>query len=165
MKYQLYNNVNFPSSSSPLKVLDMCCGVGFSTRALMEAFPTSTQVVGIDTSPQMLAMARYISNHVEHLKTFNSNSVLPITTTTQSLYMKGNAETASLLFRQGEKFDVISIMYAFHEIPFDGRQRILDEAKRLLTSGGIIAIVDISTHYTPSPSMLAGEPYGTYKEC
>ena len=32
------------------RVLDMCCGVGFSTRALREAFPDSTEVVGLDTS-------------------------------------------------------------------------------------------------------------------
>ena len=141
----------------------MCCGVGFSTRALMEAFPFAQKVVGIDTSPQMLAMARYISSHVDHLKPLKYNTVPPPSTSPPStLYLKGNAETASSLFQQDEKFGVISIMYAFHEIPFEGRQRILNEAKRLLTSGGIIAIVDISTDYTPSPSMLAGEPYGKF---
>jgi trans-aconitate methyltransferase len=38
-----------------LHVVDLCCGVGFSTRALRDAFPqTDTTVIGVDTSPQMV---------------------------------------------------------------------------------------------------------------
>jgi ubiquinone/menaquinone biosynthesis C-methylase UbiE len=51
--------------------------------------------------------------------------------------------------------------YAFHEAPKQGRQRILKEVRRLLRPGGVLAVIDISTEYTPSRSMLAGEPYGT----
>ena len=31
--------------------------------------------------------------------------------------------------------------------------------RRLLKDGGSLAIIDISTDYTPSPIMLTGEPY------
>ena len=41
-----------------------------------------------------------------------------------------------------------------------GRQRILQEVRRLLSPGGVLAIIDIATDYQPSASMLAGEPYG-----
>lgn len=51
--------------------------------------------------------------------------------------------------------------YAFHEAPLNGRQRILEEARRLLSPGGVLAVIDIATDYEPSESMLAGEPYGT----
>ena len=58
------------------------------------------------------------------------------------------------------QFDVITIMYAFHEIPKIARYRILRETRRLLKPEGILAVVDINPQdYTPSPTMLAGEPY------
>ena len=50
-------------------------------------------------------------------------------------------------------------MYAFHEVPKEGRDKILEEARRILKPGGTLAVVDISSDYTPSVSMLAGEPY------
>jgi ubiquinone/menaquinone biosynthesis C-methylase UbiE len=56
-------------------------------------------------------------------------------------------------------FDLVTIMYAFHEVPKEGRTRIIQEAKRLLKVGGTLAVVDISPTYTPSKYMLAGEPF------
>lgn len=49
--------------------------------------------------------------------------------------------------------------YAFHEVPKKGRDRILREAHRLLHRGGMLALIDISPDYEPSPTMLKGEPY------
>lgn len=49
--------------------------------------------------------------------------------------------------------------YGFHEIPRLARSRVASEAHRILQEGGKLAIVDISSDYNPSPSMLAGEPY------
>jgi ubiquinone/menaquinone biosynthesis C-methylase UbiE len=56
-------------------------------------------------------------------------------------------------------FNLVTIMYGFHEVPKEGRSRIIQEAKRLLKVGGTLAIVDISPSYTPSKYMLAGEPF------
>ena len=56
-------------------------------------------------------------------------------------------------------FDLVTIMYGFHEVPTEGRARIIDEARRLLRKGGYLAIVDICPTYEPSPHMLAGEPF------
>jgi ubiquinone/menaquinone biosynthesis C-methylase UbiE len=67
-----------------------------------------------------------------------------------------NAEQTEL---PGQSFDLVTIMYAFHEAPKEGRDRILQEAYRVLQPGGTLAVVDISTDYTPSDTMLAGEPY------
>ena len=53
----------------------------------------------------------------------------------------------------------LNCRYAFHEAPQKGRQRILEEARRLLSPGGVLAVIDISSEYTPSKGMLAGEPY------
>jgi ubiquinone/menaquinone biosynthesis C-methylase UbiE len=56
-------------------------------------------------------------------------------------------------------FDLVTIMYGFHEVPMVGRVKILNEARRLLRRGGHLAIVDICPTYTPAAAMLAGEPF------
>jgi ubiquinone/menaquinone biosynthesis C-methylase UbiE len=71
-------------------------------------------------------------------------------------FLLQNAEDTKLPNRA---FDLVTVMYAFHEAPHKGREKILKEARRLLSPGGILAVVDISTQYTPSPTMLVGEPY------
>lgn len=68
----------------------------------------------------------------------------------------GNAQVTPF---PDSSFDLVTIMYAFHEIPQAGRDTIIREARRLLKEGGILAVVDISTAYTPNKSMLSGEPY------
>ena len=50
-------------------------------------------------------------------------------------------------------------MYGFHEVPMEGRARIINEARRLLKKGGHLAVIDICPTYIPSPHMLAGEPF------
>lgn len=45
-----------PSAEAP-RLLDLACGTGASTRALLEAAPDSAEIVGIDASRGMLAQA------------------------------------------------------------------------------------------------------------
>ena len=159
-----------------------------STRALASAFKENAEIiVGVDTSPEMIAMARNIMKYQEIqdiVKKFkiSSNVVSDIQSLIQELQysllqpvnqiytkaMSAEWQMKQLLFAQGNaervkvaenSFDLVTIMYAFHEIPKSARYRILREARRLLKDGGKLAIVDISTDYCPSPSMLAGEPY------
>lgn len=56
-------------------------------------------------------------------------------------------------------FDLVTIMFAFHEIPIGARELITHEARRILKSKGILVILDIDPTYMPPKSMLAGEPY------
>ena len=71
-------------------------------------------------------------------------------------FLQGNAENTSL---PDASFDLVTVMWAFHEAPLQGRDRIIKEARRLLSPGGILAVVDISSDYVPSKTMLQGEPY------
>ena len=66
-------------------------------------------------------------------------------------YFVANAEDTML---PDASFDLVTIMYGFHEAPYLGRQRMLMEAQRLLQPGGTLAIVDISPDYQPSATML-----------
>ncbi|KAL3910979.1 MAG: hypothetical protein SGARI_001866 [Bacillariaceae sp.] len=154
--------------SSKANVLDMCCGVGISTRALREAFPESEMVVGMDTSPEMITMANFLTNHLGFFKPiakffaqlkqirFSNKAFKNTRTFCRPTFSMGNAEQTEM---PEHSFDLVTIMYAFHEAPKEGRDRILQEAYRILQPGGTLAVVDISTDYTPSDTMLAGEPY------
>ena len=106
--------------------VDVCCGVGFSTK------PGG---VGVDTSDQMLFVARAL-----HGKNGTK-------------FVRGNAET----WQPEEVFDVATCFFAMHEVPRDARRRIL---ANMLTLAPTALVVDISpVDYTPSKSMLLGEPY------
>jgi SAM-dependent methyltransferase len=151
------------------KIVDLACGVGISTRALQKAFPHAVQLVGIDTSPEMINMAKSLSNPkswasqtMEVLSDwlFRANDMTPPPVSEEKgcdiEYNLANAEETGL---ESETFDLATIMYCFHEAPYWGRSRILQETHRLLAPGATLVIVDISPTYKPSFAMLAGEPY------
>eukprot|EP00980_Cylindrotheca_fusiformis_P021389 scaffold8259_cov143-Cylindrotheca_fusiformis.AAC.7 len=152
-------------------VVDLACGVGMSTRSLLKAFPKASKLVAVDTSAEMLHMAKAYTNPksiaskaVEMIsaalfrahgikdlpKAAPEGAVAPIE------YRLANAEDTGL---EKGSFDLATIMYCFHEAPYLGRARILREAHRLLAPRATLAILDISPSYEPSFSMLAGEPY------
>jgi SAM-dependent methyltransferase len=45
-------------STNEPRIVDLACGVGMSTRALQKSFPFAKQIVGLDTSPEMIHMAK-----------------------------------------------------------------------------------------------------------
>ena len=116
-------------------ISDWCCGVGMSTDALTKHFKNA-DITAVDTSNEMLKVARKSS-----LK--------------GTKFIMENAEDVTL----SKPADLITIMFAFHEIPQHGRLNILKNAKRNLSDNGRLLIVDIDMDYTPSPLMLSGEPY------
>jgi len=160
------------------RILDMCCGVGMSTRALLSAFhdDPSAAIVGLDTSPEMIGMARFFTRHDTDLaRVLNEDRVRKLHDIvlqcertrslqeqmkkirgSQAIFVQGNAEKTPF---PNQSFDLVTLMYGLHEIPTYGRQNILQEANRILVHGGHLAIVDIASDYKPTRSMLAGEPY------
>jgi SAM-dependent methyltransferase len=105
------------------RVVDLCCGVG-----------TATVDVGVDTSPQMIEMARRIAPPTRSFEV-------------------GNAET----WGDADSFDVATVFFALHEMPEAARATVVANAHRLARER--VLVVDIAPGYTPSPSMLMGEPY------
>ena len=155
-----------------LKILDLGCGVGMSTMAIASAARdmerANVTVTGIDTSPEMIGMARatdrkrkriakFSKDHkCEASKAHNTHNNSTILVEIETEFLEANAEKTP--FPRGT-FDLVTIMYVFHEAPFRGRAKILREAQRVLKPGGMLAVVDISQEYKPSPSILSGEPY------
>ena len=58
-----------------------------------------------------------------------------------------------------EQYDIVTVMYLFHEAPQMARKAIFEHAKSIAKEK--VIIVDIAPDYTPSHSMLMGEPYVT----
>ena len=110
------------------KILDLCCGVGVST---------IDNNIGIDTSPEMLKVARRIN------KEQNTNKQFVI----------ANAEN----YKPKEEIDVVSCIFAFHEMPLYGQNRIIENALKIAKRE--VIIVDIASNYKPKEIMLSGEPY------
>lgn len=111
--------------------LDMCCGIGIST-------PPGQ--IGIDTSPQMLEVA----------KKNNKNSKA------NKKFIFGNAET----FRPKKEIDIVTCMFAFHEMPEQAQIKVINNA--LMIAKEEFIIMDIAPNYknkNPPQLMLNGEPY------
>lgn len=104
------------------EVVDLCCGVGLSTAS-----------VGVDTSPQMVEVARRLHAN----KTF----------------WVGNAED----WGDTNGHDVATIFFALHEMPVHGRAAVLRNALRVARRKVVVA--DIAQTYDPPASMLPGEPF------
>jgi len=123
-----YNNIDIRNDIikdyKEYSILDMCCGVGTSTKEY---------ATGIDTSPEMINMA----------KLFNKKSNFEI----------ANAEN----YKPSQSYDVVSCMFAFHEMPLDAQLKVINNAINIADKE--VIIVDISTNYNPKEIMLTGEPY------
>tara|TARA_B100001093_G_scaffold448843_1_gene454698 strand:+ start:2145 stop:2756 length:612 start_codon:yes stop_codon:yes gene_type:complete len=88
---------------------------------------------GVDTSKAMIRMA----------KIFNRDKEFYI----------GNAETIV----PSEEFDIVSCMFAFHEMPLDAQNRVIKNAIKIAKKE--VIIIDIASNYNPKEIMLDGEPY------
>jgi SAM-dependent methyltransferase len=157
----------------------MACGVGMSTRALKKAFDgvENVTIIGVGTSPEMIEMSELLTVHESDLETATTpggfryfvRKIAHRLTRRKPLSRQIEAaEVSNITFYVGNaeatpfpeaSFDLVTTMYCFHEVPERGRDAIIKEARRLLKPGGVYAVVDISTEYSPSESMLSGEPY------
>jgi len=109
--------------ASVRRVVDLGCSTGLSTAAVAAAYPDA-EVVGVDLSPHMLAVARYRA----------AERAPP-----RATYLHRRAEATGL---RGASVDLVTLSLVAHELPAAALGAIVTEAARLLAPGGAFAVMD-----------------------
>lgn len=107
----------------PTRILDLGCGTGSTTLLLKQTFQ-SAEVIGLDLSPYMLAVA----------ETKAKQAGLDIK------FYHGLAEETGCF--EPQSFDLVTASLLFHETPPEIAIAIAREAFRLLKAGGEVMILD-----------------------
>ena len=140
IRKMIYNDI--PNEYS---VLDLCCGVGLSTR-IVHNYDRPNYTIGIDTSPEMINKARRLN---KKLKTENSNHL------NVRKFFLGNAENYGSLEKLN--IDVVTCMFAFHEMPEYAHNKIINNALNIAKKE--VIILDIAPNYKSNMIMRSGEPF------
>lgn len=98
------------------RVLDVACGTGIVARTARERLGGGAGIVGVDISPDMLAVARGAAPEID--------------------WRQGSA--AALPLRDGETFDVVVCQQGLQFFP--DKPAALAEMRRALTKGGRLAV-------------------------
>ena len=107
------------------RLLDLGCANGASTFGLARRFPQAA-LHAVDLSPFFLARAK--------------ERAARLRLTDRITFHQENAESMPC-FETGS-FDLITSTFLHHEVPLSANRRILREARRLLSPGGCLAILD-----------------------
>lgn len=112
--------------SRRLRVVDLACGSGASTRALVDALPAGTEFLGLDMSPGMLAQARE--------KSWPEGVTFRRATA-------GELDVADLGARG---WDGVFTAYLFRNVPAPARDVAVREVYELLAPGGWVVVQEYS---------------------
>jgi ubiquinone/menaquinone biosynthesis C-methylase UbiE len=108
------------------RVLDVACGTGIVARLAKERLGVDTLVVGVDISPQMLAVARAVAPGID--------------------WREGNAQALPL--KEGERFDVVLCQLGLQFFP--DKPAAAGEMRRAMDRGGrLVVAVWRSLEHTP----------------
>lgn len=102
--------------SSGNRVLDIACGTGIVARVARERLGEAGYIVGVDISPDMLAVARAVEPAID--------------------WREGNASTLPL--RDGEQFDVVVCQQGLQFFP--DKPAAAAQMRRALAKGGRLAV-------------------------
>ncbi|MEB3248619.1 MAG: class I SAM-dependent methyltransferase [Merismopediaceae bacterium] len=120
------------------QVLDVGCSVGISTltlyRYLQQRQTEPLQMLGLDLSPYMLAVAKVLDEKQEIAQ-----------------WVHGLAEATSFA---DHTFDLVTLQFLLHELPQKATGEIFQEVKRILRPGGLVAIMDNN----PASPVIQGLP-------
>lgn len=131
-------------------IVDFGCGTGTSTRRLAKLFPQADKVIGLDLSPEMLAVGRFLlrnNNTVEWVDKIDSDDRI-------ELQYADIAETAI----SSESVGLVSICLTLHELPRFATEMVILEAFRILEPGGVLSIMEMDPQ-APGYVKLRASPW------
>ena len=106
-----------------IRVLDLACGTGRTLKQIRAALPKAS-LFGLDLSPTYLR---------------KTNQLLSENPGELPQLLQGKAEELPYL---DNYFHGLSCVFTFHELPSDIRQQVIEEAFRVVKSGGVFIICD-----------------------
>ncbi|GLJ44861.1 hypothetical protein SUGI_0944050, partial [Cryptomeria japonica] len=116
--------------ATPKSIVDFGCATGLSTFGLHQVFP-GADIVGVDLSPYFLSVGNFC------LKEKSNDGYLPIQ------FLHAMIEDTAL---PSHSFDLVSLSSVCHELPSSVTEQVIDEANRLLKSGGALCIMEMNPH-------------------
>jgi ubiquinone/menaquinone biosynthesis C-methylase UbiE len=119
-------------------VVDFGSGTGTSTRRLAKLFKNAEQVKGIDLSPYMVAVGRFLMADGNLKEGEWVEDLGPSDPRVSLTY--GDISSTGL---PSGSVDVVSICLVLHELPRAASERVLEEAKRILRPGGTLLIMEM----------------------
>jgi ubiquinone/menaquinone biosynthesis C-methylase UbiE len=124
----LIRKCDFDKASS---VFEFGCGTGrFAERLLEEHLPSNARYVGVDISETMVALAK------ERLVRFGLRAEVHLVNSSPQLDFETGA------------FDRFVSNYVFDLLEFEDMRRILGEAWRILSDGGLLGLVSLTHGFT-----------------
>jgi ubiquinone/menaquinone biosynthesis C-methylase UbiE len=124
----LIQNGQFDRASS---VLELGCGTGrFAERLLEKHLPANARYIGVDISEAMVALAK------ERLVRFGSRAEVHLTEGSPQLDFERNA------------FDRFVSNYVLDLLGFGDIQAVLQEARRVLSEGGVLGLASLTHGFT-----------------
>jgi tRNA (cmo5U34)-methyltransferase len=110
------------TESEILKILEIGCGTGVTTLALLHSRP-DLRITGVDISPVMLEQAR--------------RNLAPALAENRLCLLENDA-LFCLRETPAETFDIVASGYTLHNFPNDYRGQVLREILRVLKPGGVL---------------------------
>jgi ubiquinone/menaquinone biosynthesis C-methylase UbiE len=132
-------------------VVDMGCGTGTSTRRLAKQFPTAGKILGLDLSPYMIAVGRFLHAKVPRGE---SEWVEPIEADDRIELQYREISRTDL---PASSADLVALSYVLHELPTSEVSGIFREAYRILKPGGVLYIAEMDPT-TPGYRKLRANP-------
>lgn len=132
-------------------VVDMGCGTGTSTRRLANQFLNATKIIGLDLSPYMIAVGRFLQEEVpkgsiEWVEDIAADDRISLRYA--DITRTGLADSS---------VDVVALSFVLHELPASVSQEVLHEAYRILKPGGVFYIAEMDPS-TPGYRKLRANP-------
>lgn len=132
--------------SKPKSIIDMCCGTGNQIKYLKKL--PDTQIVGIDISDNMLAVAKRKRQNCQKINATNTDF-------------------------SDNRFDIAILSFVLHETSHEIATKIATEAKRIVKNNGKLVIADYvfdsKTHFLGKTGvhfvefLIGKEHYKNYK--